>query len=161
MLLVSGKLDLRMGGPSDRQFVFKDDHSPDYDYTRFDVDSPAACRRAIYRHIVRSVPDPFMDCLDAADASQLVARRYTTLTALQALATLNNPFVLNQCEHFAERLGQWSSDTDQQIELACRWALARKPTADEARRFSDYSRKYGLANLCRVIFNSTEFVFVD
>jgi hypothetical protein len=161
MLLASGKLDLRMGGPSDRQFFFKDDHSPVYDYTRFDVDSPAACRRSIYRLIVRSAPDPFMDCLDAADASQLVARRYTTLTALQALATLNNPFVLRQCEHFAERLAQASDQLDQQIDLACRSALARPPTEAEAKQFTAYAQKHGLPSLCRVIFNSTEFVFVD
>src|SRR5216117_2095646 len=47
LLLLSGKLDLTAGGPSVRQFFFKDDHSPTYDYTRFDADSPAACRRSI------------------------------------------------------------------------------------------------------------------
>ena len=50
ILLVSGQLDARMGGPSDQQFVFKDDHSPVYDYTRFDFaqrpDFGAASARA-------------------------------------------------------------------------------------------------------------------
>jgi hypothetical protein len=161
MLLMSGRLNLRVGGPSDRQFYFKDDHSPVYDYARFDVDSPEACRRSIYRHIVRSVPDPLMDCLDAADPSQLVARRYTTLTALQALATLNNPFVVRQCEHFAERLASENHSLNQQIELACRWALARPPTTKEATKFADYAQQQGMASLCRVLFNATEFVFVD
>ena len=36
ILAVSGKLDLTMGGPSVEQFFFKDDHSPVYDYGRFD-----------------------------------------------------------------------------------------------------------------------------
>src|SRR4029077_873568 len=88
LLSASGQLDLTMGGPSDRQFYFKDDHSPVYDYTRFDVDSKEGRRRSIYRLLVRRVTDPFMDCLDAAAPSQLVPRRNTTLTALQALATL-------------------------------------------------------------------------
>src|SRR6266446_4363101 len=101
MLAVSGEIDLKIGGPSIQQFYFKDDHSPIYDNTRFDQDNPGARRRAVYRHIVRSVPDPFMDCLDAADPSLLTARRNTTLTALQALAILNNPFVLKQAEYFA------------------------------------------------------------
>ncbi|MBI4325705.1 MAG: PSD1 domain-containing protein [Chloroflexi bacterium] len=161
LLFVSGRLDLTMGGPSDRQFFFKDDHSPVYDYTRFDVDGRAACRRSVYRHLVRSVTDPFMDCLDAADPSQLVARRNTTLTALQALATLNNPFVLRQCEHFAERLNKMSSDVHTQIEAACQWALGRKPAKEEAKQLAAYAQKHGLANACRVIFNSTEFMFVD
>src|SRR5581483_1852164 len=85
VLMVSGKLDLATGGPSVQQFYFKDDHSPVYDYTRFDVDSPASFRRSVYRFIVRSVPDPFMDSLDCPDASLLTAKRNVTLTALQAL----------------------------------------------------------------------------
>jgi hypothetical protein len=161
MLAVSGQLDLTMGGPSDRQFHFKDDHSPVYDYTRFDVDTKEGRRRSIYRHIVRSVTDPFMDCLDAADPSQLVARRNTTLTALQALATLNNPFVLRQCEHFAARLHKIATDTPSQIDAAYRLALSRPPTPDERARLAAYAQKHGLANACRVLFNSTEFMFVD
>jgi hypothetical protein len=161
MLFVSGQLDLTMGGPSDRQFYFKDDHSPVYDYTRFDVDTKAGRRRSIYRHLVRSVTDPFMDCLDAADPSQLVARRNTTLTALQALATLNNPFVLKQCEHFAARLEKLAPDVSLQIESAYRLALSRGPTAEEKERLIAYAHRHGLANVCRVLFNSTEFMFVD
>ena len=161
MLAASGHLDLTMGGPSDRQFLYKDDHSPVYDYTRFDVDSPAGRRRSIYRLLVRSVSDPFMDCLDAADPSQLVARRNITLTALQALATLNNPFVLKQCEHFAARLQKLAPDVPGQIDAAYRLALSRPPNVAEKERLAAYASKHGLANACRVIFNSTEFMFVD
>jgi hypothetical protein len=161
LLFISGRLDLKMGGPSDRQFFFKDDHSPVYDYTRFDVDSPAACRRSIYRHLVRSVPDPFMECLDAADPSQLVARRYSTLTALQALSMLNNPFVLKQCEHLAERVRKESPDLNVQIALACRYVFARQPTPDETERFVPFANAHGLESLCRVLVNSSEFLFVD
>jgi hypothetical protein len=161
MLSVSGQLDLTMGGPSDRQFFFKDDHSPVYDYTRFDVDSKAGHRRSIYRLLVRSVPDPFMDSLDCADPSQLVAKRNTTLTALQALATLNNPFVLKQCEAFAARLQTMDKHLDSQIEAAYRLALARPPTAAERKQLTAFAREFGLPNACRVIMNSTEFVFID
>ncbi len=104
MLYVTGKLDLSMGGPSVQQFYFKDDHSPVYDYARFDVDDPRSMRRSVYRFLVRSVPDPFMDCLDCADPSIMTPKRNTTLTSLQALALLNNPLVVRQAEHFAERL---------------------------------------------------------
>ena len=161
LLAVSGQLDPAMGGPSDRQFFFKDDHSPVYDYTRFDVDSKASHRRSIYRLLVRSVPDPFMDCLDCADPSLLVAKRNTTLTALQALATLNNPFVLSQCEHFAARLSRISSNPAAQIEAAYRLALGRPPTTAEGERLLSYAQQHGLANACRVLVNSNEFVFVD
>src|SRR5207247_521576 len=125
MLFVSGKLDLTMGGPSVQQFYFKDDHSPTYDYTRFDIDSPGSYRRSVYRFIVRSVPDPFMDALDCPDASLLTAKRNTTTTALQALAILNNPFVVRQAEHFAERVSKVKADLIGQIEFAYRMAWSR------------------------------------
>ncbi|HEY0456151.1 MAG TPA: DUF1553 domain-containing protein, partial [Verrucomicrobiae bacterium] len=161
MLYVSGKLDLTMGGPSVRQFYFKDDHSPVYDYSQYDLDSPGANRRSIYRLLVRSVPDPFMDCLDCADPSLLVPKRNSTLTALQALATLNNPFVLKQCECLAKRLSNNSADTGQQIASAYQLALSRAPSERETKVLVDFARKHGLANACRVLFNSSEFMFVD
>ena len=161
VLAVSGKLDLTMGGPSVQQFYFKDDHSPIYDYTRFDVDDPRSLRRSIYRFLVRSVPDPFMECLDCADPSIMTPKRNTTLTSIQALALLNNPFVTRQAEHFAERLRAMRSDTPGQMEAAYLLALGRKPSAEEAAALTQYADLYGLPNACRVIFNSNEFVFID
>ena len=101
ILAVSGKLDLTMGGPSAEQFFFKDDHSPVYDYSRFDRGQPRELPRSVYRFIVRSVPDPFMERLDCPDASLMTAKRNTTITAIQALALLNNPFMVRQAEHLA------------------------------------------------------------
>ena len=161
LLLVSGQLDFIMGGPSAQQFYFKDDHSPVYDYTRFDIDSPAGCRRSIYRFIVRSVPDPFMEVLDCPDANLLTPKRNVTLTALQALSTLNNPFVLRQSEHFAARLQRDSPDLRGQIERACQLALSRPPRRNEAELLRAYARKHGLANACRLLINSNEFLFID
>lgn len=161
VLSVTGKLDQKMGGPSDRQFFFKDDHSPVYDYEQFDVDAPASFRRSVYRFIVRSVPDPFLECLDCADPSLLTPKRNTTLTSLQALSLLNNRFMVRQAEHFAARLEAAASDRSQQIALAYQWAYARDPTGEELRAVVDYAARNGLANVCRVIFNSNEFLFVD
>ena len=161
VLFVTGKLDPKMGGPSDQQFVFKDDHSPVYDYERFDVDSPASFRRSVYRFIVRSVPDPFMECLDCADPSLLTPKRNTTLTALQALSLLNNQFMVRQAEHFAARLEAASADRGQQIALAYQLAFGREPSENERRLVSEYAAHNGLANMCRVILNSNEFLFVD
>jgi hypothetical protein len=161
LLFLSDKLDLTMGGPSLQQFHFKDDHSPVYDYSRFDVDSPASLRRSVYRFIVRSVPDPFMEALDCPDANLLTPKRNVTLTPLQALSTLNDAFVVRQCEHFAARLRRESSDLPKQIERAYRLALSRPPRPDEAALLRAYAQKHGLANACRLLVNSSEFVFVE
>ncbi len=161
LLAISGQLDSKMGGPSVQQFAFKDDHSPVYDYARYDLDSSGAGRRGIYRFIVRSVPDPFMDALDCPDANILTPVRNTTMTALQSLATLNDAFALRQCEHFAARLQHERSSIEEQISRAFELALARRPAESERDKFAAHARKHGLASACRVLVNSNEFMFID
>jgi hypothetical protein len=161
ILLISGKIDLQMGGPSVRQFYFKDDHSPVYDYARRDADAAGNGRRSIYRFLVRSVTDPFMDTLDCADPSLLTPKRNTTTTALQALAMLNDPFVTRQAEHFAERLESLEPKRSRQVEAAYRMAFQRGCTPEERRRGMAYVGDHGLANFCRLLFNSNEFMFAD
>ncbi len=50
---------------------------------------------------------------------------------------------------------------DAQIKTACTLALGRAPTPAEQTEFADYARQQGLANFCRVILNSNEFVFLN
>jgi mono/diheme cytochrome c family protein len=162
VLAVSGKLDLTMGGPGFELFRFKDDHSPVYDHTAVDkINDPANWRRTVYRFTVRSVPNPFLDCLDCADPNVNTPVRNTTLTALQALALLNDPFMLKQADCFAKRLQKISSDPAKQAEAAYRLAFGRLPTAEERDDLVGYAKKHGLAKACRVLFNANEFVFVD
>ena len=162
MLAVSGRLDLQMGGPGFELFRFKDDHSPIYDHTALEkIHDPATYRRTVYRFTVRSVPNPFLDCLDCADPNLNTPVRNTTLTALQALALLNDPFMVRQAEYFAGRVEKISDNADGQIEAACRLAFGRPPRADERAALAAYARKHGLANACRLLFNVNEFAFID
>ena len=158
ILAASGKLDLTMGGPSVEQFFFKDDHSPVYDYSRYDPDAAGNFRRSVYRFLVRSVPDPLMERFDCPDVSMITAKRTTTITAIQALALLNNPFVLKQAEHLAERVEKAGGDP---VRAAFRIALERAPDAREQETLSAYLSREGLVNLCRLILNLNEFLFVD
>ncbi len=161
VLAVAGKLDARMYGPGYRPFGFKDDHSPHYKYEEHDPDDPASWRRSVYRFLVRSVPDPFMETLDCADPSLIVEKRNETLTALQALALLNDRFMVRMAEHFAERASRMGDTPEARVSAAWRLALGRPPTDDERALLADYARKHGLANACRMILNTNEFCFVD
>ena len=182
VLAITGKLDRAMGGPSVKQFIEKPGiHvTPIVDYQSFDVDSPASFRRGVYRFLFRTLPDPFMDSMDCADASQLTPTRNTSVTALQALAMLNDRFMVRQSEHFAERLksegdmGQGGgalveSDGTRNVSatLADRirrmylLALGRDPTESESTALSAFAERHGLANACRLILNSNEFMFVN
>jgi len=50
---------------------------------------------------------------------------------------------------------------DTQIAAAYRLALNRSPTREEAKELAAYAGKHGLTNLCRLILNSNEFMFVN
>jgi mono/diheme cytochrome c family protein len=161
VLAVSGKLDLKMYGPGFRTFGFLDDHSPHYKYEEYNPDDPAGQRRSIYRFLVRSAPDPFMETLDCPDPSLRVEKRNESLTALQALALLNDKFMLRMAEHLAARVEKKGGALPDKVAAAHRLALGREPTAEEGRLLLDYARKHGLANACRLILNTNEFSFVD
>jgi hypothetical protein len=162
VLAVSGKLDLTMYGPGYELFRFKDDHSPVYDHTALEkIYDPKTYRRSVYRFVVRSVPNPFLESLDCADPNINVPVRNTTLTALQALAMLNNPFMVQQAEHFAERVKKQADDPARQVDLAYRLVFARPPSRQEAEALTGYVQRHGLANACRLLFNANEFIFVD
>jgi hypothetical protein len=163
ILLVSGRLDRTPGGSSDRQFDLKPGiHvTPIVDYAKFDWDRAQGHRRSVYRFVFRTLPDPLVDCLDGADPSQLTAKRNESVTAPQALALLNNEFVLVHGKAFAASLEKLTPDRDRQIALACERVWGRSPTDAERTAFAGYAAKHGLANLCRVLFNSNELLFVD
>jgi hypothetical protein len=163
ILQIAGRLDLSMGGPSDRQFSLKPGiHvTPLVNYDEFDWNGPGSNRRSVYRFIFRTLPDPFMDCLDCADASQLTAARNVSVTPLQALVMLNNEFLLTYSEQFAQRLEALDGDVSRRCELACKLVLGRSPTEIEQRELSSFTGQHGLAALARLLFNSNEFMFVD
>ena len=55
------------------------------------------------------MPDPLMNALDCPDGTQLTPTRTVSITALQALAMLNDKFIIRQSEHMAERLAAENS----------------------------------------------------
>lgn len=164
LLRASGTLDLRMGGPSDRQFVLSPGiHvTPNVDYASFDVNHPSNFRRSVYRFLFRTLPDPFMETLDCPDGSQLIPVRGESMTALQALATLNDKSLIRLCELLANRTAREVGGPAQaQVAALYRLLLLRQPTADEQAAFDYYISKHGVANACRWLVNSNEFMFVD
>lgn len=162
VLEIAGKLDRELYGPGFQDFVIdKPEHSPHYEYHLHDPEDPRTHRRSIYRFIVRSQQQPFMTTLDCADPSMQVEKRNETVTALQALALLNNKFMVAMSRHFAQRVSTLDSDPQQQVQHAFAMALGRPASCDEVTALVAYAQQHGLENLCRLLFNLNEFVFVD
>ncbi len=174
VVAVSGRLDLRMGGPSDRQFDLQPGiHvTPKIDYAKFDPSSDLGRRRSIYRFLFRTLPDPFMETLDCPSGDQITPTRTTSVTVQQALALWNDAFIARHCEFIAARIEKEvlsrPTSTDEpvpainaHIDRAIRLILCRPPTEAESRDLSEYASKHGLANACRLLLNSNEFLFVN
>ena len=118
-------------------------------------------RRSVYRFIVRSVPNPFMEALDCADPNLNTPVRSQTLTALQALALWNDLFMLRQSQELARRLERLAAEPAPRIAAAFRLVLARGADPSELDELTAYAAKHGLPHACRLLFNTNEFVFVD
>jgi hypothetical protein len=162
MMFVSGALDFTMGGPGYRLFELeRPEHSPHYEYHKFDHSDPSTHRRSIYRFIVRSQPNPWMTTMDCADSSQSTPKRDETLTALQSLSLLNNQFNLVMAEKFRDRLVAQQDSLDQQVASAFEIAMQRKASVENHAAMMTYSEQHGLDNLCRFLFNFSEFIYID
>ena len=171
LLLVSNCLDETMGGPGFQEFVMeKPEHSPHYRYELHDFFDAKSHRRSIYRFTVRSQLEPFSNALDCADPSQQVARRNESQTPLQALALLNNGLIMAMSQRFAEKLERLSeiqeiNDPEQrlarQIERGFWEVTGRQPTLAEVEELTDFAMGHGLIQVCRVMFNLNELMFID
>jgi hypothetical protein len=162
VLMVSGKLNLEMGGPGFYLFNLEHTaHSPHYYYHKFNPEDEQSHRRSVYRFVVRSQPNPFMTTLDCADSSQSTPKRNETLTALQALSLLNNKFTLAMAQHFADRLANEGKGSGYQIKAGFELIAGRLPNPEEYELLVQYSEKHGMPNLCRTLFSLSEFSFID
>jgi Protein of unknown function (DUF1553)/Protein of unknown function (DUF1549)/Planctomycete cytochrome C len=162
VLFVSGSLDKARGGPGWQDFVIEHpEHSPHYEYGLADPEDTKTWRRSIYRFVVRSQTQPWMTSLDCADPSMRVDKRNESLSAIQALALLNNGFILTQAKRFAARVENESSDIAAQVDIAYCMAFGTAPSEADRRQLIEFSKANGLPYLCRLLFNLNAFTFVD
>lgn len=150
MLAAAGTLDLTMGGPSFRlhnmgkggSYIFKAIAQP----------GPETWRRSVYRFNVRGGDRLMLDNFDCPDPSVATPQRSSSNTALQALTLLNDDFVWEQSQKLAQRAGN--------VEQAYALILGRAPTSAELALASRHVREHSLAHLCRVLFNTNEFLYI-
>ena len=159
ILSVSGKLDLRMGGPGFDLF------EPNTNYVRVYTPKkefgPAEWRRMIYQNKPRMQLDDTFGSFDCPDAGQIAPKRNSSTTALQALNLLNSRFLTQQAGLFAERLEKDAGgDVEAQVRRGFRLAFQREPSAEEMAAAVKLVREHGLAALCRALLNANEFLYV-
>jgi hypothetical protein len=158
VLAVSGTLDLSMGGPGFS--LFKPGKSGVAGYDAKDSFAPSDFRRMIYSYKVRMEQDSVFSALDIPDGGQPCSKRSSSTTPIQALNLFNSTFMLQQSEILAARVRKISPDTEAQARQVFQLALLRQPRADELPAAEDTIEAHGLQTLCRVMFNTNEFLFI-
>jgi mono/diheme cytochrome c family protein len=159
ILAVSGKLDLRMGGPGFSVFEPNDNYVRVY--TPKKAFGPPEFRRMIYMTKVRMQQDSTFGAFDCPDGGQIAPKRNTSTTPLQALNLLNSDFMLQQAEFFAERLKrEQGDDIAKQVRRAFALAFEREPSEDELSVSTKFVQADGLPLFCRALLNANEFVYV-
>ena len=166
MLAISGRLDPKVGGPSVKIHLtsFMEGRGrPGGGNGPLDGDG----RRSLYTEIRRNFLPPFLLAFDQPSPFNAMGRRSVSNVPAQALALMNDPFVVAQAERWAEKIGADESiDNTRKIERAFLSAFARKPTSSESAQIraflseeSDQNRAW--IDLCHALFNKKEFIYLN
>ena len=129
------------------------------DYQAHETFSEDGWRRMVYARKIRMQAIDIFGSFDCPDAGQMKPSRTRSITPLQALGLMNSPFVLRQAQFFAERLRiEAGNDPIEQVRLAVKRAFSRDATSEETVQLSKLAREHGLVQVCRVLFNASEFI---
>ena len=158
MLAVSGRLNLKTGGPGFDLFKTRGGLNGFPPIESFSGDG---LRRMIYAHKIRMERESVFGAFDCPDAGQSSPRRSQSTTPIQALNLFNSLFTIEEAAAFANRIeSEAGSDRRQQIECAYILAFGRSPDVEELADAMSIAAEHGLETLCRAIFNSNEFLFL-
>lgn len=161
VLAVSGVLEPTVGGLGFQDFHMYN-HKSSWVYDAIDPEGPGYNRRSIYRTWARGSHHPLLTSFDCPDPSATAPVRGVTTTPIGALSLFNTAMILRLADRFAQRL-QTDAGADPERQIARAYALVfnRKPDPEESTAAVAFVQRNGLPALCRVLFNTSEFLYVD
>ena len=174
VLAVSGRLDSKLYGPS-----INPHRKDEKDYRKL-LSGPldGDGRRSIYTKVTRMEGPQFLALFDFPDPMATRGRRDRTNVPAQALALLNDPFVIDQARFWAQQLVARSQDSlESRVQYMFLSGLGRLPSEQEQDRFVRLIRQLAgdtvtdqkviLANesvwqdAAHAIFNTKEFIYIQ
>jgi hypothetical protein len=170
LLAVSGRLDRTLFGPSVPIHLTEFMQGRGRPGASGPLDGLG--RRSIYIAVRRNFLSPMMLAFDTPSPFSTVGRRTVSNVPAQALIMMNDPFVIEQARLWADRLLADPSKTpEQRLDLLYLTAFARPALPAEKSEALDFLRSQtadqpenqhdAWSNLCHVMFNIKEFVFVE
>lgn len=164
MLSVSGRINLKVGGPSvivpvDHELVQLLYKPSQWSVTK---DATEHDRRSVYLLAKRNLRLPFLECLDAPALQTSCARRESSTHPPQALELLNGSLSNDLASAFAQRLQlELNDNADGIVERAFRLALGRSPSLDERTMSIEFLRHQPLHEFTLAVFNLNGFLYVQ
>ncbi|MFL5243334.1 MAG: PSD1 and planctomycete cytochrome C domain-containing protein [Gemmataceae bacterium] len=170
ILAVSGRLDKKLYGPSVTPYL-----------TEFMIGRgrPASGpldgdgRRSIYIKVRRNFLTPMFLAFDFPIPFTTMGRRSVSNVPAQALALMNNPFVIQQASVWAKRvLSEKDLTPTQRIKSMYLSAFGREPSeaeigdaleflADQAKEYGNDQDPRAWTDFCHVMMNAKEFIFIN
>lgn len=165
-LAASGKLELRIGGPS--VFPPQPDGVMALGQSRREWNSATGAdryRRGLYTWWWRARPHPALAVFDAPDAFTTCTRRLRSNTPLQALTLLNDSAFVELARALAERV-QREAAPENRLDRAFRLCLTRPPQPPERERLQklwdeerrDHDEASAWVSVARVLLNLDETI---
>ena len=166
ILAMSGKLNLKMGGPGIYPridpSVIATGSRPRWPLEA--KEGPDVWRRSVYIFVKRSVLMPIIEVFDCPVTTVSAPMRSVSTVSPQALALLNNEFVLEQSGYLAERVKRDAGeDPKSRVRMAFQIVLGRDPTAKETAWSLDFlaKQKEPMRDFCHALLNANEVLYVD
>jgi mono/diheme cytochrome c family protein len=160
LLSVSGKLDLRMGGPGFRLYRYLEDNVATY--VPLDQHGPETYRRAVYHQNARSSLIDGLTDFDLPDNAAAAPNRIRTTSPLQALTMLNHQFTLALADALAERVKREApTGLSAQVRRAFALVFQRQATTEEERAAVELITAHGWRAFGRALLNANELLYVN
>jgi hypothetical protein len=153
LLAISGRLDLRMGGPGVFPPIPADVLKGSRGWTT-NADPADHLRRSVYIFSRRNLRFPFLEVFDAPDSNLSCPERGRSTTAPQSLTLLNADEVVVAARAVAARVGA-------DLDAAFRLVLGRAPTVRETERAREFLKTSPPHELIRALFNLNAFVYAE
>jgi hypothetical protein len=169
ILAASGKLNLKLGGPGIKPRL-RPDLLPTSQRNKWPLlqkEGPEQWRRSIYIYVKRQLLMPSMELFDAPTTTDSCAMRLDSTVPTQALVLMNDEFVEEQAAFLTQRA---ATDTlEKTIQRMFMLTLSHEADAKRLQQSLDFvkareatsTRDQALADLAHVLFNSSEFVYIQ
>ncbi|WP_425615635.1 PSD1 and planctomycete cytochrome C domain-containing protein [Anatilimnocola sp. NA78] len=181
VLSVAGTLNERVGGPGVKPRIPAEllEASQRNKWPVVKTEGPDHWRRSVYIYVKRQMPFPLLELFDIPSTAHTCDCRQDSTIPTQALVLMNDQFTQDQASWLAKRVQREAGQDPRAASGRALWlALGREPTSSRLSEAEDFLRiqtefhqaakkttvdsaLLALTDLCHVLLNSNEFLYVD